>query len=192
MCTDECTDERAIEAVLAGDTGAFATLVRRHQDRLFNTLAHLLCDPHEAEEVAQDAMLQAYSKLSSFRGGSSYYTWLYRIAFNLAMSRKRRRRPRVSLEEMQARAGLDPEGNVGTPDQGLLQDERSQKVHEALQRLDEDFRAVMILRELDGCDYATIAEMLDIPLGTVRSRLSRARDMMRDLLRESIGELDLS
>ena len=84
MAVDELTDQQAIEAALGGNSNAFAVLVHRYQDRIYNSLAHLLRDNHEAEEIAQDAMLQAYAKLSSFRGNSGFYTWLYRIAFNLA------------------------------------------------------------------------------------------------------------
>ena len=192
MSTDERTDQQAIEAVLAGEINAFETLVRRYQDRLFNTLAHLLCDRHEAEEVVQDTMLQAYSKLSNFHGRSSFYTWLYRVAFNLAMSRKRKRHPKVSLNEIQTNHGLDPESPIAAPDSSLLEEETASRVQQALRSLQKEFRAVMVLREMEGCDYATISEMLDIPIGTVRSRLSRGRGMLRDLLQESIGELDLS
>lgn len=187
---EQLNDTQAIESVLAGDSGSFEILVCRYQNRLFNALSHLLSDRHEAEEVVQDAMLQAYAKLSTFRGGSTFYTWLYRIAFNLAMSRQRKKRPKVSLNEMQEKQGLDPIGDGATPDANLHQCERATRVHRALGKLSEEYRAVLVLREMEDCDYDTISQVLDIPVGTVRSRLSRARTTMRDLLRESIEELD--
>lgn len=192
MGTDESTDEQAIAAVLGGDSSAYETLVRRYQDRLFNTLTQLLRDEHEAEEVTQEAMLQAYAKLSSFRGHSAFYTWLYRIAFNLAMSRKRKRRPEASINAMEDGRSLEIEGDASAPDHRMVQGERAEQVHEALDQLGEDFRAVLILREMEGFDYETIGSMLEVPVGTVRSRLSRARGMLRDVLREMIGEPDLS
>lgn len=182
-------DKQLVEETLAGKTESFELLVRKHQDRLYNTLVHVTGNTHEAEEVAQDAMLQAFSKLDSFRGNSSFYTWLYRIAFNLSVSRNRKKRPRVSLDQMHANAGVDPTDSVERPDAVMEQSERAQQVHNALNQLSEEFRTILVLREMEDCDYETISEMLAIPIGTVRSRLHRGRTMLRDYLRESIGEL---
>jgi len=186
------SDQQIIDEVLAGKAASFEVLVRKYQDRLFNTLVHVTGDKHEAEEVVQDAMFKAYSKLSTFRGNSQFYTWLYRIAFNLAISRKRKKKPKVSLDEMQSSVGLDPESLSAAPTQSVELEERAGQVHTALGKLAEEFRTVLVLREMEDCDYETISSMLEIPVGTVRSRLHRARTMMRELLRESIGEPDLS
>lgn len=186
------TDQQIIDEVLAGKVASFEVLVRKYQDRLFNTLVHVTGDSHEAEEVVQDAMLKAYSKLSTFRGNSQFYTWLYRIAFNVAISKKRKKKPKVSLDEMQSSVGLDPESQAAPPTQTVEIEERANQVQNALGKLAEEFRTVLVLREMEDCDYETISSMLDIPVGTVRSRLHRARTMMREILRESIGEPDLS
>ena len=178
--------------MLAGKVASFEVLVRKYQDRLFNALVHVTGDKHEAEEVVQDAMFKAYSKLSTFKGNSQFYTWLYRIAFNLAISKKRKKKPKVSLDEMQSAVGLDPEGDAAPPTQTIELEERAGQVQSALSKLGEEFRTVLVLREMEDCDYETISSMLEIPVGTVRSRLHRARSMMRELLKESIGEPDFS
>ena len=185
-------DQQIIDEVLAGKVASFEVLVRKYQDRLFNALVHVTSDKHEAEEVVQDAMFKAYSKLSTFKGNSQFYTWLYRIAFNLAISKKRKKKPKVSLDEMQSAVGLDPEGDAAPPTQTIELEERAGQVQSALSKLGEEFRTVLVLREMEDCDYETISSMLEIPVGTVRSRLHRARSMMRELLKESIGEPDFS
>lgn len=177
-----------VQRTLDGKTESFEQLVRKYQDRLYNTLVHVTGSTHEAEEVAQDAMLQAYSKLSTFRGKSSFYTWLYRIAFNTAISRQRRKRPRVSLDQMQENIGIDPVDQVESPEAAMQRSERAKQVHDALGQLSEEFRTILVLREMEECGYDTISEMLGIPVGTVRSRLHRARSTMREYLRPSIEE----
>ncbi len=181
-------DKQLIDEVLTGKTESFGVLVRKYQDRLYNTLVHVTGSCHEAEEVVQDAMLQAFSKLSSFRGHSSFYTWLYRIAFNLSVSRQRKLRPRVSLNEIQESTGVDPADLTELPEQAMERDERATLVHAALSSLSEEYRAILVLREMEDCDYETIATMLSVPIGTVRSRLHRARTMLRDHLSQAIGE----
>ena len=183
-------DKQLIQDTLAGKTESFELLVRKYQDRLYNTLVHVTGSTHEAEEVVQDAMLQAYSKLDSFRGSSSFYTWLYRIAFNLSVSRTRKKRPRISLDQVQENAGVDPIDSAEGPGANIERSERATQVHQALNQLGEEFRSVLVLREMEDCDYETISQMLDVPVGTVRSRLHRGRTMLREYLRESIGEME--
>jgi len=182
-------DKKLVEQALAGKTESFEQLVRKYQDRLYNTLVHITGSTHEAEEVAQDAMMQAHAKLDSFRGHSSFYTWLYRIAFNMSISRQRKKRPRVSLNQIQENAGIDPIDAAERPDAAIERSERAHQVHVALSKLSEEYRTVLVLREIEECDYSTICDMLDIPIGTVRSRLSRARTTLRDHLRQAIGDL---
>ena len=183
-------DDQLVRETLEGRTESFEQLVRKYQDRLYNTLVHITGSTHEAEEVAQDAMLQAYSKLATFKGNSSFYTWLYRIAFNQSISRNRKKRPKVSLDGLQENTGLDPEDNVEQPSISLERSERAEQLHQALNQLGEEFRSILVLRELENFDYETISEMLGVPIGTVRSRLHRARTMLRDRLRETIGETE--
>jgi len=177
-------DARLIEETLAGNSAAFGQLVQRYQDRLYNTLVHVIGSPEDALDVVQDAFVQAFVKLESFRGRSAFYTWLYRIAFNVAATQRRRRRPVLSVDHAREEGGDEPVD----PDQGPLdhleQEERCRQVREALKVLSDEHREVLVLREIDGCCYETIAEILDLPVGTVRSRLHRARLQLRDELKE--------
>jgi RNA polymerase sigma-70 factor (ECF subfamily) len=167
---------------LAGDTAAFGRLVQTYQDRLYNSLLRVLGSADDAADIAQDAFVQAYVKLDSFRGGSAFYTWLYRIAFNLAMSQRRRQHYAASLDQMKSLIGSEPMDGQPTADAGVLAQERADLVHAALTELSMEHRQILVLREIDGCRYDEIAEILDLPVGTVRSRLFRARLEMRDLL----------
>ena len=184
MNRDSQNDEKLIAATLDGDSGAFGELVRRYQDRLFNTMIHVTGSKEEAEDVAQDAFIQAYVKLSTFSGKSAFYTWLYRVAFNIAISRSRKKRPRVSLEQVQDASGAEPSDESETATETMERLERADQVHIALQKLTDEHRAILVLREMEGCCYDTIASMLDLPVGTVRSRLHRARSQMREYLKE--------
>lgn len=179
-------DAQLIELTLGGDSAAFETLVRRYQDRLYNTMVHVAGSAEEAHDVVQDAFVQAFVKLRSFQGTSAFYTWLYRIAFNAAISRNRRQRPRLSVESTRDATGQEPEARDAAPDQRLEQQERVQQVQSALALLSDEHRTVLVLREMEGCDYETIGEMLDLPVGTVRSRLHRARTELRELLKEVV------
>lgn len=177
-------DALLITRTLDGESDAFGLLVRRYQDRLFGTMSHLTGCREEAEDVVQEAFVQAFVRLETFGGRSSFFTWLYRIAFNLSVSRNRRKRPRVSLDELSETSGHDPAATDNPPEAALDSDERAAEVHRALATLSEEHRAVLVLREMEDCDYDTIADVLEIPVGTVRSRLSRARSVLRDRLRD--------
>ncbi len=179
-------DAELIQATLDGDTAAFGVLVRTYQDRLFNALVHIVRCPEEAQDVVQDAFVQAYTKLGTFKGSSAFYTWLYRIAFNVSISRRRKRRPSVSLEHGKDELGAEPAADE-LPDRMELK-ERAAQLNTALEALTEEHRAVLILREMEDCSYEEIAEMLDLPIGTVRSRLHRARMELRDQLKEVMQE----
>lgn len=175
-------DFQFVEAALAGQKEAFGQLVERYQDRLIHAISRYLGSVEEAHDVAQDAFVQAYTRLASFRGEAAFYTWLYRIAFNLAMTRVRRRRPMQSLDQAKDRLGNEPIDAGATAETGILREEQARVVHRALGQLDEEFRQVLVLRELEGCTYDQISQILEIPVGTVRSRLYRARIQLRDHL----------
>ena len=175
-------DASLIAATRAGDTAAFGSLVALYQDRLFNSLVRVLGSAEDAADIVQDAFVQAYTKLDTFRGNSSFYTWLYRIAFNLAMSHARRGHKTASLDGRKSLSGDEPMDGAPTAEAGVLEQERAELVHAALAELTLDYRQILVLREIDGCRYDEIAEILDLPVGTVRSRLFRARLQMRDLL----------
>jgi RNA polymerase sigma-70 factor, ECF subfamily len=177
-------DAQLIDQTLAGHSAAFGQLVRKYQDRLYNTLVHAVGNAEDAKDVAQEAFVQAFLKLDSFQRASAFYTWLYRIAFNLAATHRRRRHAARSLEQAHLNDGLEPAGNVEGPAANMEREERCRQVRRAMSQLNEEHRRVLVLREIDGCCYETIAEILDLPVGTVRSRLHRARMQLREELRE--------
>lgn len=181
-------DQGLIEAALGGKSQAFGQLVLRYQDRLFNTLLRVTGNAEDAQDVAQDAFVQAFLKLNTFQQTAGFYTWLYRIAFNLAVSRQRRRRPTASVERMREEAGLEPTDDAAVPSQPLEQQERAGQVQAALAQLSDEHRTILVLREIDGLDYQAIAEVLDLEIGTVRSRLFRARMQLREQLKEVVEE----
>ena len=177
-------DAQLIHKTLDGESAAFGELVRKYQDRLYNTMVHVTGCRDDAQDVVQDAFVQAFVKLDSFQQTSAFYTWLYRIAFNVAISQRRRKKPTVSVEQTRQQSGDEPSDHQAGPSDRLEQAERRRLVHEAIGRLSDEHRTVLVLREIDGCCYDTIVEILELPIGTVRSRLHRARLQLREELRE--------
>jgi RNA polymerase sigma-70 factor (ECF subfamily) len=186
--TAQVTDSALIARALGGEPAAFAELVLRYQDRLYNSLFRVLGSAEDARDAVQDAFVQAFVKLDTFRGSSAFYTWLYRIAFNQAMSHARRQRPTRSLDDDRADCGRDVADRQPPPDARLDLSERATQVQRALAELSAEFRTVVVLREMDGCKYEEIAEILELPVGTVRSRLFRARLELRDRLAPLVNE----
>jgi RNA polymerase sigma-70 factor, ECF subfamily len=181
-------ETQLIQAARRGDSAAFGGLVRKYQDRLCTALVHICGSHDEAEDAAQDAFVQAYVKLDSFAGGSAFYTWLYRIAINRAISLRRRRRGQTSIDHNRQRAGCEPEDGSEPADERLLREERAAQVQQALARLSDEHRSILVLREIEGCDYDAIAKILSLPVGTVRSRLHRARLQLKEQLDGILGE----
>ncbi|MGE0755974.1 MAG: RNA polymerase sigma factor [Pirellulaceae bacterium] len=175
-------ESELIDESLRGNAAAFGKLVRIHQDRLFNAVSHFIGDATEAEDVVQEAFVQAYVKLDTFQGSSAFYTWLYRIAFNTAVSRKRRKRLATSVDSNREQVGDEPVDRGDAPDARLLREEQAARVQLALAQLSDEHRAILVLREIDGLEYEAIADALEINVGTVRSRLHRARLALRDRL----------
>ena len=186
--TDVNNDAQLIEAAREGDKTAYGRLVERYQNRLYNALVRVVGCSEEARDVTQEAFVRAWVKFDSFRGASAFYTWLYRIGFNLAMSRRRQSRPVASLDAARAAAGIEPVDPDGGPEAAASRRELAAQVHAALARLHEDHRQILVLREIEGCDYETISEILEIPVGTVRSRLFRARMQLREQLTDVLEE----
>jgi RNA polymerase sigma-70 factor (ECF subfamily) len=183
------SDEPLIARSLAGDSAAFGELVLRHQDRLFNALAHLLGSPHDAADVAQDAFVLAYRNLSSFQGKSAFYSWLFRIAYNAAVNfRRRERSDKRSVETRRQQSGEEPvDGRAGAdPGESLQTDERRRAVQTALSEMADDYRCALVLKEIEGLPYEQIAEVMQCPVGTVRSRIHRARQEMRGKLERAL------
>jgi RNA polymerase sigma-70 factor (ECF subfamily) len=178
-------DHSLIAASLAGDAGAFGVLVRRYQDRLYHTVFRLVDNPEDAQDVVQEAFLSAYQSLDSFKGDALFFTWLYRIAVNTAISLKRKRRAMVSIEAGRDGGGAieptDP-SEASQPGHALETAEQERRVRLALSRLSPEHRAVLVMKDLEGQKYEAMAEVLQVPIGTIRSRLHRARLELRELL----------
>jgi RNA polymerase sigma-70 factor, ECF subfamily len=184
-------DDAALVAASArGDRAAFGELVRRHQDRLYNTVYRLVANAEDAQDIVQEAFLSAYQSLPGFKGDSQFFTWLYRIGMNLAISLKRKRHLVLSADtRLVGETGAEPEDQSDQcrPDRPIERAEDEQTLQDALSRLSPEHRVVIVLKELEGHKYETIAEITQVPVGTVRSRLHRARLELRDLLREPGG-----
>lgn len=178
-------DRRLISDSLNGQPSAFGELVLRYQDRLFNAVVRVVDNSDDALDVVQDAFVSAYQSLASFKGDAEFYTWLYRIAFNTAVSLRRRRRLLVSLETgRDGEAVIDPtDPNEDTrPGVALERSEEEAALQAGLNRLSPEHRTVLVLKDIEGLKYEQIAEILDVPIGTIRSRIHRARLELRDLL----------
>jgi RNA polymerase sigma-70 factor (ECF subfamily) len=183
-------DQGLIDACRRGQTEAFGMLVRRYQDRLYPTVLRLTGSAEDAHDLLQETFLRAYRKLSLFQGESSFYTWVYRIAVNLALSDRRRRKSARPAVDLSGRETFDPADDPAQTDPAgpLERAERDARVQDALSTLAPDHRAVVVLKDLDGLRYEEIAELLNIPVGTVRSRLHRARNELRLLLHGILDE----
>ena len=180
------SDQELIAASLARDTAAFGELVSRYQNRLYHSLVHVVGSAEDAKDVAQEAFTLAFQKLSSFRGESQFYSWLFRIALNASVNFRRKNRSLgQSNEATKERIGSEPsDGRLDTaPEQPLEQAERQQIVREALAQMTEEFRVPLVLAEMEEMKYDEIAAMLQCPIGTVRSRIHRGRAELRDKLR---------
>jgi RNA polymerase sigma-70 factor, ECF subfamily len=186
-----------IRKAQGGDRGAYGRLVMLYQDRLYNAIVRMVGDREEAREMAQETFTRGLAKIDGFRGDASPYTWLFRIATNLCISRLRKiqRRRTFSLEGADARNGSEGEEQASSlldrvkpdpgpgPDEELERRERGEHVVAALGRLDPEYRAVLVMRDVEGFDYQQMADVLGLPLGTLKSRLFRARLALRDELK---------
>ena len=180
-------DQHLIAECLAGDAAAFGVLVRRYQERLFNTVIRLVDNPQDAHDVVQEAFLNAYQSLDGFKGDSLFFTWLYRIAVNTAISMRRKQRVSISID-----SGRNGEHQIEPPDlseqsrpgHALEQAEQERRIQIALARLSPEHRAVLVMKDMEGQKYETMAEILQVPIGTIRSRLHRARLELRQLLEQ--------
>jgi RNA polymerase sigma-70 factor (ECF subfamily) len=182
-------DRQLIAECLAGHQRAFGELVGRYQDRIYGTVFRLLDNAEDARDVVQETFLNAYLALDSYKGDSLFSTWLYRIAVNAAISLKRKHRVVLRLDpggEDGERREPEDDSTFSRPGHALEQAERERAVQQALNRLSPEHRAVLILKDMDGLKYEAMAEVLGVPVGTVRSRLHRARLELRELLRDEV------
>jgi RNA polymerase sigma-70 factor, ECF subfamily len=179
--TQDDNDQQLVQRVQKGDKSAFDLLVLKYQHRVLKLVSRFVNDAAEAQDVAQDAFLKAYRALPSFRGDSAFYTWLYRIAINTAKNAlvSNRRRPVDFDLDLQDPEQYDRHAklkDVDTPEGVLLTEEIREVVERAMEQLPEDLRTAIVLREIEGLSYEEIAEAMDCPVGTVRSRIFRARE----------------
>lgn len=179
-------DSTLVARCLKGDQAACAELIRRYQDRLYNTVLRLLGNADDAQDVVQEAFLSAFQALDRYKGDAQLFTWLYRIAVNAAISHRRRRRVVLSINHPPVEpTAVEPEDLSRDAGPGVRLERAEDKavLQEALNRLTAEHRAVLVLKELDGLKYDQIAEVLGVPIGTVRSRLHRARLDLRNELK---------
>jgi RNA polymerase sigma-70 factor, ECF subfamily len=175
------TDQQLVAKVQKGDSRAFDMLVLKYQHKIFGLISRYVRDADEVQDVAQEAFIKAYRALPRFRGDSAFYTWLYRIAINTAKNHlvSRSRRPPgsdVEIEDAEYLEGGSALRSLENPENALFGDELKQVVERALKELPDDLRTAVTLREFDGLSYEDIAEIMDCPVGTVRSRIFRARE----------------
>lgn len=190
---EEVTDGELVRRAQAGDKGAFDTLVRKYQHKIVKLVGRYVHDQSEVFDVAQEAFLKAYRALPRFRGDSAFYTWIYRIAINTAKNHlvAQGRRPPgsdIDAEDAEQIAGYGLFSDIGTPERMALRDEIESTVFETIEELPDDLRAAITLRELDGMSYEEIAEAMDCPIGTVRSRIFRAREAIENRLRPLLSQ----
>ncbi|HOW71144.1 MAG TPA: sigma-70 family RNA polymerase sigma factor [Phycisphaerae bacterium] len=188
-------DEKAlVEQARAGDMGAFSRLVGKYQERIVNTCWRVCGNKDDAEDLAQEAILKALEAIGSFQQRAAFYTWLFRIAVNVSIAHRRKaaRAPKLALHAGDGEWGGDHQAarlvghasrEVTDPLARLSAREVERKLAEGLEQLDDDHRAVIVLRDIEGFDYRQIGEILDLPAGTVRSRIHRARLELKEYLR---------
>jgi RNA polymerase sigma-70 factor (ECF subfamily) len=177
-----------VQRAQAGDTGAYDDLVRRHQERIYATIYHMTANHEDANDLAQEAFIKAYQALNSFKGDSSFFTWVYRIAVNKTINflKQRRNKAHLSLNDLDFNAEHDPDLvaliSDKTPRRDVNLSELQQKLNEAMQKLSEVHRLVVTLHDIQGLSHEEISKIMDCNTGTVRSRLFYARQQLQAYL----------
>ncbi|MDX1694976.1 MAG: RNA polymerase sigma factor RpoE [Ketobacteraceae bacterium] len=185
-------DRRLVERVQQGDKRAFDLLVTKYQHKILSVIGRFVQDQDEAMDVAQEAFIKAYRALKNFRGESAFYTWIYRIAVNTAKNHlvSRGRRPPgrdVEVEDAEYYEGGVALHETSSPEKNLLRDELEKVIYDTIADLPEDLKTALTLREFDGLSYEEIAEIMDCPVGTVRSRIFRGREAVDSQVKALLG-----
>jgi RNA polymerase sigma-70 factor (ECF subfamily) len=186
-------DQALVERVQRGDKRAFDTLVLKYQQKVANLISRYIRDPSEVLDVTQEAFIKAYRALPNFRGDSAFYTWLYRVAINTAknhLAALARRPPQDDIEAETAEQ-MDTGTRLkeqDTPEHLAMQDEMARTIKDAMDELPDELRTAITLREIEGLSYEDIAQAMDCPIGTVRSRIFRAREAIDKKLKPLLGE----
>lgn len=187
--SDREVDQQLVERVQRGDKQAFGLLVAKYQRKLARLLSRLIRDPAEVEDVAQETFIKAYRALPSFRGDSAFYTWLYRIGINTAKNflvSQGRRAPTTTdfdSEEAETFEDGDQLRDINTPERLMMTRQIGDTVNAAMEALPEELKTAIVLREIEGLSYEEIATIMDCPIGTVRSRIFRAREAISERLK---------
>jgi RNA polymerase sigma-70 factor (ECF subfamily) len=187
--SDREVDQQLVERAQRGDKAAFELLVSKYQRKLARLLSRFIRDATEVEDVTQEAFIKAYRALPTFRGDSAFYTWLYRIGINTAknylaaMGRRAPTTTEIDSEEAEGYEDGEQLRDVNTPENELMSKQIAQTVNETMEALPEELRTAIVLRELDGLSYEEIATVMNCPIGTVRSRIFRARETIAERLR---------
>jgi len=181
-------DSELVKRVQQGDKSAFDVLVMKYQQKVVNLISRFVSDQSECYDVAQETFIKAYRALGNFRGDSQFYTWLYRIAANTAknhLASRSRKSPAysVDVDDAEHYTGESSLKDITNPENMLLTDEIKQTVFAAIEKLPDDLKSAITLREIEGLSYEDIADVMDCPIGTVRSRIFRARDAIDKELR---------
>jgi len=190
---DREIDQQLVERAQHGDKHAFELLVVKYQRKLGRLLSRFIRNPTEVEDVVQEAFIKAYRALPSFRGESAFYTWLYRIGINAAknylVSESRRPPTTTEFDSEEAEGFEDAEQlrNINTPENELMSKQVAETVNKAMDSLPEELKTAITLREIEGLSYEEIANMMNCPIGTVRSRIFRARETIAEKLRPMLG-----
>jgi RNA polymerase sigma-70 factor (ECF subfamily) len=191
--SDREIDRQLVARAQRGDKRAFELLVEKYQRKLARLLSRFIRDPAEVEDVTQEAFIKAYRALPAFRGDSAFYTWLYRIGINtaknylMAMGRRAPTSTEVEAEEAEGFEEGEQLRDINTPESVLLSNEIAQTVNATIEGLPEELRRAIQMRELEGMSYEDIAQAMDCPIGTVRSRIFRAREAIAEQLRPLLG-----
>ena len=191
--TDRDIDRQLVARAQRGDKRAFELLVEKYQRKLARLLSRFIRDPAEVEDVTQEAFIKAYRALPAFRGDSAFYTWLYRIGINtaknylMAMGRRAPTSTEVEAEEAEGFEEGEQLRDINTPESLLLSNEIAETVNKTIEGLPEELRRAIQMREIDGKSYEEIAQEMKCPIGTVRSRIFRAREAIAEQLRPLLG-----
>ncbi|MGB5079143.1 MAG: RNA polymerase sigma factor RpoE [Burkholderiales bacterium] len=186
---DRDLDRQLVERAQRGDKHAFELLVSKYQRKLVRLLSRFVRDPAEVEDVAQEAFIKAYRALPSFRGDSAFYTWLYRIGINtaknylVAIGRRAPTATEFNSEDAENFEGGEQLRDINTPESLMMSKEIASTVNDTMEHLPEELRSAITLREIEGLSYDDIAEIMNCPIGTVRSRIFRAREAIAERLR---------
>ncbi|NOG30990.1 RNA polymerase sigma factor RpoE [Halomonas sp. TBZ9] len=186
------TDQQLVERAQKGDNRAFDLLVRKYQHKIIGLISRYVHDHSEVQDVAQEAFIKAYRALGNFRSESAFYTWMYRIAINTAKNHlvSRSRRPPGNDVDISDAEIVDQSGRLSdseTPEASIARDQLEAAVYEAIENLPDDLRTAITLRELDGLAYEDIAQVMQCPVGTVRSRIFRAREAVDEHIRPLVS-----